>query len=101
MCYGVHLRYKWPKHRFSCSNLSRATEEELFEILENSEIEQLIHTDSTPLQPGLPIQIVKAAEWIKWIDEDEEELRLLDIGESFIQGKEPEKLAQPSFSQLL
>ncbi|KAJ5158192.1 uncharacterized protein N7500_007843 [Penicillium coprophilum] len=82
---------------FSCSNLSRATEEELFEVLGNPEIEPLVYTDGTPLQPGLPTQIVKVAEWTNWIDEDEEDLRLLDLGESFTQGKEPSKLAQPGF----
>ncbi|KAJ5193399.1 hypothetical protein N7449_009541 [Penicillium cf. viridicatum] len=29
-------------------------------------------------------------------DEDEEDIRLLDFGESFLEGEQPEKLAQPS-----
>lgn len=44
----------------------------------------------------MPTQLVKAAEWDEWIDEDDEEIRLLDFGESFFQGEEPKKLAQPS-----
>ncbi|OQE60814.1 hypothetical protein PENNAL_c0090G10877 [Penicillium nalgiovense] len=44
---------------------------------------------------GLPTQLVKAAEWIEWIDEVDEDIRLLDFGESFLQGQEPQKLAQP------
>ncbi|OQE41165.1 hypothetical protein PENCOP_c005G03402 [Penicillium coprophilum] len=82
---------------FNCSNLPRATEEELFKVLGNPEIEPLVYADGTPLQPGLPTQIVKAAEWTDWIDEDEEDQQLLDLGESLPQGKEPSKLAQPSF----
>ena len=59
------------------------------------EIEPLARVDGTPLENGLPTQLVKAAEWVDWIDEDEEEIRLLDFGESFLRREEPEKLAQP------
>ncbi|KAB8217158.1 hypothetical protein BDV33DRAFT_193808 [Aspergillus novoparasiticus] len=51
--------------------------------------------DGAPLQNGLPTQLVKAAEWVEWVDEDDEEIRLLDVGESFLQGEEPKVLAQP------
>lgn len=47
------------------------------------------------MENGLPTQLVKAAEWIDWIDEDDEDIRLFDVGESFLQGEEPRKLAQP------
>ena len=80
---------------FSCTNLLNTTEEQLFDILGFPEIEPLARIDGTPLENRLPTQLVKAAEWDKWVDEDDEEIRLLDIGESFLQGEEPEKLAQP------
>lgn len=80
---------------FSCTHLSDATEEELFEILGPTEIEPLARMDGTPLENGLPTQLVKAAEWNDWIDEDDEDIRLLDFGESFLRGEEPERLAQP------
>ena len=34
--------------------------------------------------------------WIKWMDEDDEDIRIIDFGESFFQGAEPAKLAQPA-----
>lgn len=80
---------------FSCSHLLNTPEEELFDVIGLPEIEPLARIDGTPLENGLPTQLVKAAEWVDWIDEDDEDIRLLDIGESFLQGKEPEKLAQP------
>jgi hypothetical protein len=48
-----------------------------------------------PLEDGLPAQLIKAADWTEWIDEDEEDIRLLDFGESFYKEQEPAKLAQP------
>lgn len=80
---------------FTCNSLSNATEEQLFEVLGSPEIEPLARIDGKPLEVGLPTQLVKAAEWVDWIDEDDEDLRVLDFGESFFQGKEPKKLAQP------
>lgn len=71
------------------------TEEQLFESLGFPEIEPLTRLDGTPLENGLPTQLVKAAEWVDWIDEDDEDIRLLDLGESFLQGEEPKRLAQP------
>jgi hypothetical protein len=32
---------------------------------------------------------------MEWIDEDEEDIRLIDFGETFTQGAEPERIAQP------
>ncbi|KAJ6139769.1 hypothetical protein N7471_006255 [Penicillium samsonianum] len=68
---------------------------ELFEVLGFPEIEPLKRIDGTPLGNELPTQLIKAAEWTEWIDEDDEDIRLLDFGESSFQGQEPQKLAQP------
>ena len=38
---------------------------------------------------------MKVVEWVEWVDEDDEEIRLLGVGESFLQGGEPNVLAQP------
>jgi hypothetical protein len=78
---------------FSCTHLSNVTEEELFDVLG-------FNWAAGPhwwhaFGNGLPTQLVGAAEWAEWIDEDDEEIRLLDIGESFLQGEEPKTLAQP------
>ncbi|KAL4897599.1 kinase-like domain-containing protein [Aspergillus ambiguus] len=80
---------------FSCTNLLNTTEEQLFGLLGFPEIEALARLDGTPLENGLPKQLVKAAEWVEWIDEDDEDIRLLDFGESFLQGEEPKSLARP------
>lgn len=80
---------------FSCSQLSKAGENDLFTVLGSPEIEPLSRLDGTPLPDGFPTQLVKAAEWVDWIDEDDEDIRLLDFGESFLRGNEPQHLAQP------
>ncbi|CAG8280143.1 unnamed protein product [Penicillium salamii] len=80
---------------FTCTHLSKQTEEQLFDVIGSPEIEPLERIDGTPLGNELPAQLIKAADWTEWIDEDEEDIRLLDFGESFFQGQEPQKLAQP------
>jgi hypothetical protein len=80
---------------FTCSHLWNQTEEQLFDVLGFPEIEPLARVDGTSLGAGLPTQLVKAADWGEWIDEDEEDIRIFDFGESFFQGQEPRKLAQP------
>ncbi|KAJ5812377.1 hypothetical protein N7474_008678 [Penicillium riverlandense] len=80
---------------FACTSLKTTTEQQIFRVLGTPEIESLARLDGQPLQKGLPTQLVKAAEWVDWIDEDEEEIRLLDFGESFLLDTKPEKLAQP------
>jgi hypothetical protein len=39
---------------------------------------------------------VRKAGWDDWIDEDDEDIRLIDWGETFVHGAEPTKLAQPA-----
>jgi len=86
---------------FCCTNLLNKTDEELFKFLGFSEIEPLSRLDGTPLETGFPKQLVKAAEWVDWIDEDDEDIRLFDFGESFLQGEESERgLAQPGILQV-
>lgn len=80
---------------FCCSNLLDATEEELMEALGAPQVEPVARKGGKPLDDGLPTQLVEAASWIEWVDEDYEDIRLLDFGESFLQGEEPERLAQP------
>lgn len=80
---------------FSCSNLSNVAEEDLFEVLGLPETEELVRLHGKPLDKGLPKHMVKAAEWDEWVDEDEEDLRVLDLGEAFLQGHEPKTLSQP------
>lgn len=78
----------------------KSPEKGFFDGLGFPEIEPLARIDGAPLDNGLPTQLVKAAEWVDWTDEDEEDIRLFDFGESFLEGEQPEKLAQPSNLQV-
>ncbi|KAJ5971413.1 uncharacterized protein N7479_001331 [Penicillium vulpinum] len=84
---------------FPCNNMLNH-EKDVLDVLGLLEIESLAYIDGSPLDNGLPTQLVKAAEWIDFIDEDEEDIRLIDMGESFLPGEEPEKSAQPSILRI-
>ncbi|KAL9128243.1 MAG: hypothetical protein Q9175_007563 [Cornicularia normoerica] len=84
---------------FTCNGLSRTTEECLFDIVGSPESEELARLDGKPLSEALPSQLVKGADWTNWIDEDDEDLRILDLGEAFLQGAEIKMLAQPGSLQ--
>ena len=62
------------------------------------ESEGIVRIDGEPLGSGIPIQLIKRAAWIEWPDEEGEEdddIRVIDVGEAFSQNAVPEKLAQP------
>ena len=69
--------------------------QDLFDILGAPESEELARLDGKPLDDGAPRQLIKTAGWDNWTDEDEEDLRIIDFGEAFLQGAEPTRLAQP------
>lgn len=75
--------------------MSQTTKEDLFNVLGGPESEELARLDGKPLEDSLPKQLVKVAGWDNWTDEDEEDLRIIDFGETFLQGQEPTKLTQP------
>ena len=75
------------------------TEECLFEVLGSPETEILARLDGEPLSKSQPGQLVKAVSWADWIDEDEEDIRIIDLGEAFLQGVGCIKLSQPSSLQ--
>ncbi|KAK0101452.1 hypothetical protein ONS95_006625 [Cadophora gregata] len=81
---------------FTCPRLARLPQEDLFEVLGTPDFEALARIDGQPLQAGVPKQLVKKADWVNWIDEDEEDIRLIDFGEAFVQGSTPDGLAQPA-----
>ena len=80
---------------FTCNGLSQLTEEKLFEVLGAPKSEELVRRDGKPLDEGVPNQLVKAAVWDNWAEEDDEDLRIFDLGEAFLKGAEPKILAQP------
>ncbi|KAJ8058231.1 hypothetical protein OCU04_012427 [Sclerotinia nivalis] len=81
---------------FTCPRLAYLPQDDLFEVLGIPEFEALARVDGQPLHPGVPKQLVKKANWKNWIDEDEEDIRLIDFGEAFVQGSKPDSLAQPA-----
>jgi serine/threonine-protein kinase SRPK3 len=80
---------------FTCNGLSQLTEEKLFEVLGTPKSEELVRRDGKPLDEGVPNQLVKTAGWDNWVEEDDEDLRIFDLGEAFLKGAEPKILAQP------
>ena len=75
------------------------TEECLFEVLGSPEPVELVRVDGKPTSKNVPSQLVAAVSWFDWTDEDEEDLRIIDLGEAFLQGGGNKKLAQPSSMQ--
>ena len=84
---------------FRSTNLAEATTERILEILGEPYFEELERLDGKPLDHGLPKYIVEAADWDKWLFEEKEDLCILDLGEAFVEGSEPERLAQPGALQ--
>ncbi|KAK5042850.1 hypothetical protein LTR84_012443 [Exophiala bonariae] len=83
---------------FNSGRLSRLSEKELFEILGPSESEDVTRIDGRALEESVPRQLVKSTEWTGWPDEDDDEdenIRLIDLGEAFTRENMPAKLAQP------
>lgn len=81
---------------FTASKLMDLRDDEIFPIIGHPEPVALVRKDAS--QPGLslPSQLVQKAGWDDWIDEDEEDIRLIDWGEAFPVGKSPSHLCQPS-----
>ena len=78
--------------------MSHLSEEELFEILGVPEPEVLTRLDRESFGECIPNQLVKSVEWVGWPDEedeDDEDIRVIDLGEAFLQDTVPERLAQP------
>jgi serine/threonine-protein kinase SRPK3 len=70
-------------------------EDELLKTLGMPQTEILSRLDGKPLDKDLPTQLIETASWEDWIDEDDEDIRIVDFSESFFRGAEPTKLAQP------
>jgi serine/threonine-protein kinase SRPK3 len=72
-----------------------ASETEIVEIVGSPITEPLTRLDGVALGRGVPQQLVKSAQYDDWIDEDDEDLRIIDLGEVFFMGSAPQKLPQP------
>lgn len=71
------------------------TKEKLFKVIGAPSIENVERIDEQPLADGIPSYLVKSATWCGWVNEYDEDFRLLDFGESFVHGREPEIITQP------
>lgn len=80
---------------YTCPGLAHLSRDDLFEVIGIPETEDLIRIDGQPLEPGVPKQLVERADWSNWVDEDEEDIRIIDFGEVFVAGSNPGFLAQP------
>ncbi len=81
---------------FTARGLSELTPESMLEVIGEPKSENLVRRDGEALAPGMPEQLVKANGWDDWIDENEEDVRLIDLGEAFPHGAAPAELAEPS-----
>lgn len=70
-------------------------DDDLFEIVGWPSTETLVRIDGKPVGKEFPKELTEAADWEDWKDQDKEDLRILDFGESFRQGHEPTDVAQP------
>ena len=75
------------------------TEECLFEVLGSSESAESARLDGTPSSKALLSQSVKAADCVDWIGEDDEDLRIMDLREAFLQEAVIKELARPGSLQ--
>src|SRR5690606_1637306 len=85
---------------FTANRLGNMSVNAIFEVIGEPKTENLVRCDGQALTPGMPKQLVKATEWDNWIDEDEEDVRLIDFGEAFTHNAIPTKLAEPSGLQV-
>jgi len=80
---------------FTARRLARLPLKSMLKVLGEPKAEPLVRLDGQLLSPGMPEQLVETTGWLDWIDEDEEDVRLIDVGEAFAHGKEPAELAEP------
>ena len=81
---------------FTCRNLTQLSKKKILRIMGSPECEDLIRRDGKAVGRGMPKQLVKTAGWDNWIEEDEEDIKLINFGQAFTHGDEPFKLVQSS-----
>lgn len=77
------------------------TDEDLLDVTGWPNIESLVRVDGKPVVKEFPQELTEAAVREDWKDQDTEDLRILDFGESFRQGAEPTEIAQPANLRVL
>lgn len=74
--------------------LSHLNKDGLFKVLGDPIVEEFARLDGKPVGDNCPKQLVESTCWADWSDEDEEDIRIIDFGQTFLQGYEPRRLAQ-------
>ncbi|KAK2738266.1 hypothetical protein FQN57_007129 [Myotisia sp. PD_48] len=72
---------------FSSTRLANLSHDDIFKVLGEITTEYL-----GVINNRYPEQLIEAAMWDEWMDDEDEDIRVLDFGESFRQGEEPERL---------
>lgn len=80
---------------FSCKGLWHVPEETLFEVIGSPQVVPLERCDEIPLNKRLPKELLECAHWNEYSGEEEDDIRLIEFGESFLHGEEPAVLNQP------
>ncbi|KAJ3479680.1 hypothetical protein NLG97_g8260 [Lecanicillium saksenae] len=68
---------------FTLRHLAGASDETLLEAVGELETTTLLCADGAPTSAHMPSQLVRAATWDNWVDEDEEDVCFVDFGSSF------------------
>lgn len=80
------------------ARLPHLSEVEIFEALGPPEHDELRRIDRHPLGPGLPKQLIRSTQWCGWPlddEENDEDIRIIDLGEAFDINTSVISLAQP------
>lgn len=70
-------------------------EDEILDVIGGDYTCGLTRVDGRPLESRLPSEYTQSADRLDWDDQSNSGLRLLDFGESFLHGAEPDEIAQP------
>lgn len=80
---------------FTTRALDGLSLEDMFKVIGAPKTQKLARLDGEALAPSMPSQLVEKVRWAHWIDEDDEDIRVIDFGEAFARGAEPDQLAEP------
>lgn len=71
---------------FTCHRLANS-ERRIWIELAGPLCSKLVRRDGKPLSPSVPKEYVETEAWYDWNDEEFEDIKILDLGEVFSQGK--------------
>ncbi|EJP68107.1 serine protein kinase [Beauveria bassiana ARSEF 2860] len=80
---------------FTTRNLASLSEQAPLDVIGLPETAELLNANGSAAGPHLPRQLVGTARWDDWTNECEDDICLVDFGESFRLEAVPDALAQP------